>query len=372
MAEYWDSEGNITRDNEFQGPSSTALKTGTQLLGTIGGLYTIAGNPQVGSLILLGKTISTMGNRLSRPGIDLINQYGSDNLIDSIYNNNRVFGEWMDQGTKESLLKDALALSQDVYVINGNSDTFYHTCSYYNKENSCWYLVNSNLQVDQFPPSIKSFCNKIKSIAFNFNNYKSGLGSMLCFSKYKDGKYIVGYIFEGTNTNGSQDAGADLEQGVMGNTPQYTQALHNAKLIVSIFNNTIRNIANLYFFGHSLGGGLANAAALSTGFPAITFNAASLHPDFVSKYKINYQKRNLAGIYVDGEVLSTKLSGAVGLPKTGDRYRIKYAGTKNDYYTDALANEGAFKIAIVRKHMLEPLCALYKLKNEQWDKKNEL
>lgn len=363
MAQYWDSEGNIHDDNEFRGPSSTALKTGTTV-----GLY-IAKDP----LSLLGKTISTMGNRLSRPGIDLINQYGSDNLIDSIYNNNRVFGEWMDKGAKESLLKDALALSQDVYVINGHSDTFYHTYSYYNKENSCWYLVNSKLQVDQFPPSIKEFCKQINSIAFNFNHYKSGLGSMLCFSKYKDGKYIVGYIFEGTNPNTKyhQDFGADLEQGLMGNTPQYAQALHNAKLIVSKFK-PIQNIASLYFFGHSLGGGLANAAALSTGFPAITFNAASLHPDFVSQYKKNYQKRNLAGIYVDGEILSTKLSGAVGLPKTGDRYRIKYTGTKNDYYTDALANEGAFKIAIVRKHMLEPLCALYKLKNEQWDKKNEL
>lgn len=372
MAEYWDSKGNIHRDNEFQGTSSTAMRTGSQLLGKIGGSYAIAkGNPQVGTLILLGQTISTMGNRLSRPGIDLINQYGSDNLIDSLYDNKRVFGEWMDKRTKERLLKDALALSQDVYVVNAHSNTFYHTDSY-NTYKSGWNLVNTKLQVDQFPPSIKNFCNNIKNIAFNFNNYKSGLGSMLCFAKYSYGTYIVGYIFEGTNTNGTKDAGADLEQGLKGNTPQYAQALHNAKLVVSIFNNTIRNIAKLYFFGHSLGGGLANAAALSTGFPAITFNAASLHPDFISKYENSYKKRNLAGIYVDGEILSTKLSSGVGLPKTGDRYRIKYSGTKNDYYTDALANEGAFQIAIVRKHMLEPLCAFYGLKNEPWDKKNKL
>ncbi len=41
------------------------------------------------------------------------------------------------------------------------------------------------------------------------------------------------------------------------------------------------NNRNTYIAGHSLGGGLASAASIMSGFHAYTFNAAGLHPGTV-------------------------------------------------------------------------------------------
>ena len=54
------------------------------------------------------------------------------------------------------------------------------------------------------------------------------------------------------------------------------------------------------FTGHSLGGGLASAAAVSTGQPATTFNAAGLSHSTVSEPK----PAAVDAYYVDGDVLS--------------------------------------------------------------------
>ncbi len=62
----------------------------------------------------------------------------------------------------------------------------------------------------------------------------------------------------------------NLEQGVGLDSAQYGQAIALAKDAKLAFGD------DLAITGHSLGGGLASAAALATGSPAVTFNAAGL------------------------------------------------------------------------------------------------
>ncbi len=385
MGQYWDSKGNIHWDDEFKGPSSTKWETTSHVAQPLinsmaaAGVVTAVAGPIAGTVTGVGmlgyQLVDTIHKRSVRPGISIIEEYASDNMINTILDNKTVFGTWLSREENFRLFKDALALSQDVYVVNNHSQNFYHTCSYTTCKRS-WYLINGSMDlgcVDN--EDVRAFCCEMQEMSHNFNNVKSGLGSMVCFSKFTKNIYIIAYIFEGTYPNGTQDVGADLEQGLMGKTPQYEQAIHNAKLIAAKFNrNTyLRHNCKLYYFGHSLGGGLANVAALATGYPSITFNAASLHPDYVSQYKNNYEKHILAGAYVEGEVLSSRASKLVGLPKVGDRYKIQL--TNSDYYTkdlpvDGLANP--FHYAPIRKHMLEPLCSKYGLVKSIWNKSNEI
>lgn len=369
---YWDSNGIIHSKREYDGKSSTTLETMAQISKPIGDFFALSVVPPMlgsrGSKYLLGKTAEVICKRNTRPGIALIEQNSTDHIIDSILDNRTVFDDKLDKNEKERLLKDALALSQDIYVINNHSSNFYHTDSFNTKKRG-WFLINHKLRLDGFPREIREFCNEVNTFSSNFNNIKSGLGSAVFFINFSDGMYIISYVSEGTNLNGFQDIGADFEQGFKAITPQYSQSIYNAKLIVAAYNRHLRSKGKLFFFGHSLGGGLANVDALATGFPAITFNASSLHPDYVSQYQVNLSKHLLTGIYVEGEILSTNISKRIGLPKVGDRYKVQITGM--NYNTPDLHGL-MFKIAPIRKHMLEPLCSKYGLPKTQWNKLNEL
>jgi len=92
----------------------------------------------------------------------------------------------------------------------------------------------------------------------------------------------------------------------------------------SRFNRTVRERrVDLTMTGHSLGGGLASAAAIDTNRPAVTFNAAGLNSltelfdggMFYSSSTVNYS--------VQGEILTT-LQGHTFLPEAfGDLYQLK-------------------------------------------------
>lgn len=389
MGQYSDSKGNVHWDDEFNGPSSTKWKTTSRvaqpLLNSVaaaGTLTITTGNPVLGATVGVGmlgyQLIDTMHKRSIRPGISIIEEYSSDNLIDSILDNKNVFGDFSLHKDKRRLFLDALALSQDVYVVNNHSPNFYHTYSfrYSEPKEKGWLLINENFRNDEIEDiDIRHLCGEIQRISHNFNNVISGLGSMACICRFTNDMYIVAYVFEGTYPKETQDLGADIEQGLMGKTPQYEQAIYNAQLIASKFNknSNIRNKCKLYYFGHSLGGGLANIAALSTGYPSITFNAASLHPDYVSMYEDNFKQRILVGAYLEGEVLSSKASKAIGLPKVGDRYKIELKNiSKNKYKTKSLSGV-MFNIPAVRKHMLEPLIEhYYNTTPTTWNKTNKL
>jgi hypothetical protein len=109
--------------------------------------------------------------------------------------------------------------------------------------------------------------------------------------------YVLSY--RGTETLDNWKT--NLQQGVGLTTDEYERA---KKLATTLSSTTDGNIS---FTGHSLGGGLASAAAVVTGKPAITFNAAGLNENTVSGgYPPN---PNVDAYYIPGEVLSTVQDG---------------------------------------------------------------
>jgi len=94
----------------------------------------------------------------------------------------------------------------------------------------------------------------------------------------------VGYVvvFKGTSPDSAEDWQNNFRQGLNAESPYYKRAV----TIGSNVHDAVGNPPNprVSFAGHSLGGGLASAAAKASGLPANTFNAAGLHPATVARY----------------------------------------------------------------------------------------
>jgi hypothetical protein len=86
-----------------------------------------------------------------------------------------------------------------------------------------------------------------------------------------DGHSVLAFA----GTNGGNDWGSNIPQGLGLGGAQYDQAIAMSQ---TVYANTGGNV---HFVGHSLGGGLAAASAIMTGGGATTFNAAGVHPNTV-------------------------------------------------------------------------------------------
>lgn len=129
-----------------------------------------------------------------------------------------------------------------------------------------------------------------------------GFFSMIFYKQVSNSMYDIAYVTEGTTGNfkgfrACYDAFmdiimTDILQGLTGASPQYTHSIQNAKILSKICTKNSSTIRNLYFFGHSLGGGLAIANALATGHKAIVFNHAGLNlwRKYYGQLKNNYNK----------------------------------------------------------------------------------
>lgn len=93
---------------------------------------------------------------------------------------------------------------------------------------------------------------------------------------YRDaqGHYVL--AFQGTDPTSLDDWGANVQQGVGLLSMQHAQAIGLAQAVAASVGSD-----NLVLTGHSLGGGLASTASVATGVPAVTFNAAGVHPNTV-------------------------------------------------------------------------------------------
>lgn len=112
----------------------------------------------------------------------------------------------------------------------------------------------------------KILCSRLKCL-------DNGFYSTLYMKTYVSGKKRYYYCTCGTNFNSLIDWKNNISQGLIGLSSQYTMSVQNAQLL-----NDVVGTNELYFIGHSLGGGLASNNAIVTGRQAITFNAAGLNP----------------------------------------------------------------------------------------------
>jgi RHS repeat-associated protein len=108
------------------------------------------------------------------------------------------------------------------------------------------------------------------------NDDQSGYQAQL-FEKIDDNNNVVAYCLAFAGTNDLNDV-ADIQASLDGNSVQYQEAVSDA---MALANDPDINVA-IYFTGHSLGGGLAAAAAMQTGFDAITFDAMGVPPNELS------------------------------------------------------------------------------------------
>ncbi|QHA86657.1 DUF2974 domain-containing protein [Serratia sp. JUb9] len=108
-------------------------------------------------------------------------------------------------------------------------------------------------------------------------------------------------VFRGTRMEKLTDWNNNARQGIGVNSAYY----ENAVAVGNYLKNTRHQVD---IAGHSLGGGLASAAAVASGKPAWTFNAAGLNAGTVEKYggTVTGDGSKIAAYRVHGEVL-TKL-----------------------------------------------------------------
>lgn len=100
----------------------------------------------------------------------------------------------------------------------------------------------------------------------------------------------------------------DWTNNVAQSTGAYSEYYKKAVAI----GDKLYKTSNIDIAGHSLGGGLASAASLTSGRPAWTFNAAGLNSSTVEKYgsKITGSLNNIQAYRVKGELL-TKIQEGV-------------------------------------------------------------
>lgn len=118
--------------------------------------------------------------------------------------------------------------------------------------------------------SLKSYCKEWK-VSSSSAGFLSGYGAVL-FSNGED--YIYGFKGTDFDSYGRDWVLTNLLQGLTGFSAQHYRAVVEG----SKLDKSISNGGNLWFTGHSLGGGLASAATIATKHrEGVTFNAAGLN-----------------------------------------------------------------------------------------------
>lgn len=274
----------------------------------------------------------------------------SDEANDSFEKKNLLSDEMREclKGAEGGLIKDAAALCQLTYACDPNrsGDNIYHTDSrnwipYIPKNEN--YLSKRVLSLfgnsfdGQLRPSRMQKYSLLEKIGFGtfraiftdddiFDEFdkrisrgRTGFFSMLFFRKVNNETHLA-YVTSGTTFNYRDhkydllmDNITNIGQALFGLSPQYTLAIQNAKILNKIceMNNGYR----LYFFGHSLGGGMAIANALATKRKAIVFNNGGInrkrnliHGTYWSNEAFwkSDENKNILRIYTRNDWLSTE------------------------------------------------------------------
>jgi uncharacterized Zn-binding protein involved in type VI secretion len=127
------------------------------------------------------------------------------------------------------------------------------------------------------------------------SNFRAGV-----FSQIDPITRIKTYIiaFKGTDAGSLEDWLTNLAQGLGRETPYYNQAMEIARTAQAMAPDKVR------YVGHSLGGGLASAAAAAARAEARTFNAAGVNAATLARKGAEALMAKAKAYFVDGDILS--------------------------------------------------------------------
>ena len=143
-----------------------------------------------------------------------------------------------------------------------------------------------------------------------FNSTSPNFHAALYVSNQSPPQYTL--AFRGTDPSQQSDLATDANNALGLQTGSYSNA-------ISLSNQVNRAIsraqgATLEVTGHSLGGGLAQAASARTGAKGNIFNAAGYDPDTMPETVGSDTEDNLVNYHVAGEPLTTVQDSIAGIP----------------------------------------------------------
>lgn len=123
--------------------------------------------------------------------------------------------------------------------------------------------------------------------------------------------YVV--AFKGTTPSSLDDWAANLMQGMGRETAYYNQAMEIGRTASLMAPGKVR------YVGHSLGGGMASAAAAMADAEARTFNAAGLNKDTLARKGAKMAVDKVKAYFVKGDILSALQDAAPVAEAVGQR-----------------------------------------------------
>ncbi len=171
------------------------------------------------------------------------------------------------------------------------------------KENTVeGYQRGSAYQPENLPEELRPDTLNKKNVVWEDPAYKGGSGfrAALYRSEFDDKVYLT---FQGTNEI-ADHLKANAPQGFGFKTEQYEQAIALAK---EVDEWAKENGYDLIITGHSLAGGLAQAAGIVTGNRTYTFNAAGPHEATLKRHDKSREDANglVDNYFAKGEILTT-------------------------------------------------------------------
>jgi len=233
-------------------------------------------------------------------------------------------------------------VTDTMLVVNGVWKTLQKINDIYNPART----VNFT-QVSQFDKQLAHLCQDVysypsvgwqswepanpKQIGLDPDSFSNGSFVSQLYKEQGNNNYVL--AFRGTMESGIENIVGDwysnLAQALYGPLlyTQYDEAVDVADQV----NNAVGNSAGVTMTGHSLGGGLAAVAALSTDRPAVTFNGAGVNGlTFMADGGLSYNNR-IENYSVEGELLTTLQRNAPLMPEAlGQQYFLPVANVDHD------------------------------------------
>ncbi|MBC8945908.1 MULTISPECIES: alpha/beta hydrolase [Xenorhabdus] len=178
------------------------------------------------------------------------------------------------------------------------------------------------------------------------------------------------YIVSIAGSNEIKDFMASIRQGLGYNEKQYNQAVALSQAALKAFGE------NVIFTGHSLGGGLASMAALTTGKPAVIFNSAGVSDWTLKRMGWSPQvaremaNKGLIRNYVVENDWLDNLQKTLPLPQPmGNQILLENEYEPEDNIVDTIVNY-SYTLHSFRAHFLEAIQELLVI-HKPWQSKGD-